>query len=98
MDKKQVEEHIIHKYQSEEKMMILIYAQWCVNHDLNPIELYERAYPNQLKNDTLVEIIEQTVPKEEADAISNDIVLSVLQTFGNNDLAMVVQEEIEKQK
>lgn len=98
MDKKQIEEHIIKKYESEEKMMILIYAQWCVNQDLNPVELYERAYPNQLKNEVLMEIVEQTMPKEESEDISNETVLSVLQVFGNDDLAMVIQEEIEKQK
>jgi beta-galactosidase GanA len=96
MDKKQLEEKIIENYQNDEKMMILIFAQWCINHDLDPIGLYQSAYPNQLKNHTLEETMELTVPKNEAEEISDETVLYVLQLFGNDDLAFVVQSEIEK--
>ncbi|WP_047983166.1 hypothetical protein [Ornithinibacillus californiensis] len=96
MDKKQIEEKIIENYQNDEKMMILIFAQWCINHDLDPVALYQSAYPNQLKNHILEETMELTVPKNEAEEISDETVLYVLQLFGNDDLAFVVQNEIEK--
>ena len=79
-------------------MMILIYAQWCINHDLDPKEMYKKAYPNQLQNDALVDALELTVSKQEADEIADQTVLNVLQLFGNDDLAYIVQEEIMKRE
>lgn len=84
--------HVINNYEQDEKMMILIYAQWCVNNDLNPMELYEKAYPSQQKNDALQQAMELTVPKTESEEIANHTVLQALQLFGNNDLAFVVQQ------
>lgn len=71
MDQKQLEEKIIEHYQGEEKMMILVFAQWCVNHDLDPEEVYLRAYPNQSANPALREALELTVPKEEAGEVAD---------------------------
>lgn len=87
-------EFVIKKYQEEERMMILIYAQWCVNMDLDPVKLYQEAYPDQVKNDLLVETLELTLPKEQSEEISNETVLSVLQAFGNDDLAFLLQKVI----
>ncbi|PFN96092.1 hypothetical protein COJ85_24790 [Bacillus sp. AFS076308] len=98
MNSKELEEKIIQHYQGEEKMMILVFAQWCVNHDLDPEELYLRAYPNQSSNPSLREAIELTVPKEEAGEIADQTLLGVLSLFGNDDLAFVVTEEIQKRK
>ncbi|WP_164670924.1 hypothetical protein [Virgibacillus doumboii] len=98
MDKKEVEQKVIESYQHDEKMMILIYAQWCINNDFDPKALYERAYPSQLKNNALTEALELTVPKKESDEIPNQTVLNALQLFGNDDLAFIVQEEIENSK
>jgi hypothetical protein len=98
MNKKELEEKIIENYQGEEKMMILVFAQWCVNHDLDPEELYLRAYPHQAANQALREALELTVPKEEAGEVSNQTLLGVLSLFGNDDLAFVVTEEINKKK
>jgi len=98
MNKKEIEAKIIENYQSDEKMMILIFAQWCINHDLNPEQLYIRAYPSQAKNPALKEALELTVSKEEAGVISNDAVLNVLSLFGNDDLAFIVSEEINNMK
>lgn len=92
------QERVVEQYQKDEKMMILIYAQWCVNQGLDAVELYKQAYPNQGKNDALLTALEQTVAKEEADHISDEIVLQVLQLFGNDDLAFVVQQEITKRR
>jgi len=91
-------QRVIEEYQHDEKMMILIYAQWCINHDLDPQALYREAYPEQPDNKALTEALQQTVVKEEADEIANDLVLNVLQLFGNDDLAFVVQQEIQKRK
>jgi hypothetical protein len=98
MNQKQLEEKIIENYRGEEKMMILVFAQWCVNHDLDPEELYLRAYPNQSSNPTLKEAIELTVLKEEAGEVGDQTLLGVLALFGNDDLAFVVTEELNKLK
>lgn len=96
MDQKEIEKRIIENYQSDERMMILIFSQWCINQGLNQAELYERAYPSQPKNAVLEEIKELTVSKEESEEIADGTLLQVLQLFGNDDLAFIVQEEIEK--
>lgn len=93
-----MEQKVIENYQSDEKVMILIYAQWCINHDLNAKQLYEETYPEQMKNQELIDALEQTVPKAEADVIDDEIVLQVLQLFGNDDLAFMVQTMIEKRE
>jgi len=96
MNPKEMEEQIIANYQRDEQMMILVFAQWCINHDLDPLDLYKRAYPDQINNPALLQTIELTVPKEEAGDISNDTLLGVLSLFGNEDLAFLVTEEILK--
>jgi len=98
VNKKEHEQRVIENYQNDEKMMILIYAQWCINHDLDPKEMYKKAYPSQLQNDALIEALESTVSKQEADEIADQMVLNVLQLFGNDDLAFIVQEEIMKRE
>ncbi len=87
---------VIESYKNDEKMMILVYAQWCINNDLDPKSMYARAYPDQIKNDALREALELTVAKEESEHIPDETVLQVLQLFGNDDLAFIVQEAIDK--
>ncbi|MBS4209969.1 hypothetical protein [Bacillus sp. FJAT-50079] len=94
MNQKNIENKIIANYQNEEKMMILVFAQWCVNHDLDPEDLYLQAYPQQASNQALQEAIALTVPKEEAGEIANNTLLNVLSLFGNDDLAFIVSELI----
>jgi hypothetical protein len=96
MNQKNVEEQIIANYQKDEKMMILVFSQWCINHDLDPEELYTQAYPTQASNQALKDAIDLTVPKEEAGEISDQTLLGVLSLFGNEDLAFVVSEEMQK--
>lgn len=84
------DQHIIKQYEEDEEMMILLFAQWCVNNDLNAHEVYERAYPQQGQNKALDRALQNTVPKEESEEISQDIIITVLQTFGNDDLAFEV--------
>ena len=98
MNKKELEDKIIANYQGEEKMMILIFAQWCINNDLIPEEVYLRAYPNQSANQALKEALDLTVPKEEAGEVKDQTLLGVLSLFGNDDLAFVVTEEMNKRK
>jgi type III secretory pathway component EscR len=84
------EEQIIESYRRDEDMMILVFAQWCVNNGLDPHALYLQAYPEQENNEALRRAIALTVPEEEAGYISDDTVLGVLSLFGNDDLAFVV--------
>lgn len=96
MSNKELEKQIIRNYQRDEQMMILVFAQWCVNHDLDPAELYQHAYPQQTANPALQQAIELTVSKEEAGEIQDDTLLGVLALFGNEELAFIVTEEIQK--
>jgi hypothetical protein len=95
---KELEDELIRNYQREENMMILIFAQWCINHDLDPAELYRSAYPEQMDNASLKQALDLTVPKEEAGEVPDDTLLGVLSLFGNEELAFVVTEEIGKRK
>jgi hypothetical protein len=96
MNSKEMQEKIIENYQKDEHMMILVFAQWCVNHDLDPATLYQKAYPNQGENPALLQGIDLTVPKEESEEIPDTTLLGLLSLFGNDDLAHVVTEEISK--
>ncbi|WP_053366739.1 hypothetical protein [Bacillus sp. FJAT-27245] len=98
MDKKDLQDKIIQNYQADEKMMILIFAQWCINRGLAPEELYLRAYPGQKGNHALREALELTVPKDEAGEVPDQTVLNALSLFGNDDLAFIVAEEIGRRK
>ncbi|AJS57900.1 hypothetical protein [Paenibacillus sp. IHBB 10380] len=90
-----LEEQIKQSYRQDEDMMILVFAQWCINNDLDPVQLYSEAYPHQLHNEQLLKVMELTVSKEEAGDIPDDTVLGVLSMFGNDDLAFVVTEAIQ---
>jgi hypothetical protein len=97
-NRKEMEDRVIESYKSDEKMMILVYAQWCINNDLDPAELYGEAYPDQLQNHALREALELTVEKKESEHIPDQTVLGVLQLFGNDDLAFIVQQKIGERK
>lgn len=75
-------------------MMILVFAQWCINHDLDPEAVYLKAYPDQAENQALQGALALTVPKEEAGDVPDETLLGVLSLFGNDDLAFIVTEEI----
>ncbi len=98
MDRENLEKQIIDQYKQDEQMMILVFAQWCINHDLDPLALYRQAYPHQADNPALLKTLELSVPKEEAGEIGGQTVLDMLSAYGNDDLAMIVSEEIEKLK
>lgn len=96
MNSKEMDQFIIDNYRRDEQTMILVFAQWCVNNNLDATELYTRAYPNQAANEPLQEALALTVPREEADDIDDDTVQAVLSLFGNEELAFVVAEEISR--
>lgn len=98
MKQNELEKHIIEQYKQDEKQMILIFSQWCINHDLDPVVMYEKAYPGQKKNPALTEALEHTLPKEEAMHIPDETVLNALSLFGNDDLAFIVSEEMDRMK
>ena len=87
-----MKDRVIENYQRDEEMMILIFTQWCINHDLNPQEIYGRAYPGQKENEALLKAIDATVSKEESDHIPDETVLTALSMFGNEELGFVVSE------
>ncbi|MBO2945153.1 hypothetical protein JJQ72_14335 [Paenibacillus sp. F411] len=91
---KTMEDRIVDSYRQDEDMMILVFAQWCVNQGLDPLSLYEKAYPDQAGNERLSRGLALTVPKEEAGEIPDSTVMGVLSLFGNDDLAAVVAEAI----
>lgn len=88
------EEYIIKKYQQDEETMIQLYVQWCLNNQIDPIALYQRAYPGQMKNEALLKAVEEN--DHEQIEIGSDTLLEVLQMFGNDDLAFAVMEEVQK--
>lgn len=98
MSNHDVDQKVIENYENAEQMMILVFAQWCINHHLSPLKLYEKAYPMQSENQVLAETVEHTVPESEAETIPDETVLQVLQLFGNDDLAQVVQAEINNRR
>ncbi|RSK27214.1 hypothetical protein EJF36_10160 [Bacillus sp. HMF5848] len=98
MSNNELEQHIIKSYQQDENMMILVFAQWCINNDLDPKIVYARAYPLQGENYALQQAIDLTVPQEESETIPDDTLLAVLSLYGNDDLAIIVTEEIIKRK
>ncbi len=94
MNNENRDEYIIKKYQQDEQIMVQLFVHWCTNHQLDPADLYQRAYPGQLQSSVLIDAIEQA--GTETLAIDHDTLLDILQLFGNDDLAFEVSEEIEK--
>ncbi|ANU26583.1 hypothetical protein [Planococcus versutus] len=94
MDNENRDEYIIKKYQQDEQIMIQLFVQWCTNHQLDPAILYQRAYPDQLQSAVLIDAIEQA--DTEILDIDHDTLLDILQSFGNDELAFVVSQAIEK--
>ncbi len=92
------QQEIIQKYQEDEQMMILLFAQWCVNHQLQAMDLYLRAHPEQTTNLPLQQALNQTLIAEESPEISDELLLELLFLFEQHELAQVVSDEIKKEK
>lgn len=94
MEYDNLEEYIIKKYQQDESVMIQLFVGWALNNQLDPVLLYQRAYPSQAQNKALAQAVEQ---RDFSDTeISDETLLDLLQMFGNDDLAFVASEEMEK--
>lgn len=89
---------VIENYQKDEAMMVLIFSQWCVNNDVNAIEIYEQAYPEQARNNLLKEKYEEAIEAGKSDTVDDLTVFTVLEIFGNTDLAFEVQRIIDARK
>ncbi|AOV09118.1 hypothetical protein BI350_06030 [Sporosarcina ureilytica] len=75
--------------------MIHLFIEWCRNHQLDPHTVYHLAYPEQEKNSLLTEILEE-VDQQAPLNIPDHTLLEVLQYFGNDELAFVIVDLIEK--
>lgn len=95
MEFRNIDEQIIQKYKEDETLMIRLFVQWCSNNELNPHTLYKKAYPYQIENAALQEVIESDDGFDDVH-IDNETMLDVLQLFGNEDLAFVVADEIDR--
>ncbi|WP_432357923.1 hypothetical protein [Sporosarcina sp. UB5] len=96
MEFRNINEQIIQQYKEDETLMIRLFVQWCSNNELDPHTVYKKAYPDQMENAALQEVIESDDGFEEFH-IDNETMLDVLQLFGNEDLAFVVADEMERQ-
>lgn len=95
MDQKKLQEFIIKKYQDEERTMVHLFIEWCREHKHDPHAVYQLAYPNQSENAIIIELMEE-LSEQEPLHIPNHTLLEVLQLFGNDELAFVIAELIEK--
>lgn len=95
MEPKDLTELIIQKYKEDETLMIRLFVQWCANHTLDPHALYKKAYPQQGINPALTKVIEDDEGFDDL-YIDNETMLDVLQLFGNDDLAFVVSDEMQR--
>ncbi|MEI4768301.1 hypothetical protein WAX74_01360 [Psychrobacillus sp. FJAT-51614] len=89
-------ENVIAQYKEEENVMISLFAQWCVNHNLDAAQLYNKAYPLQQDNELLLSIIEIT--EKNSLHVDTETLMQVLQLFGNDDLAIEVFQAAENRK
>ncbi|MCP3025773.1 hypothetical protein [Halobacillus sp. A5] len=94
MNKNEVEKRIIEKYRQDEDMMILLFAQWCRNNNMDPLQVYKEAYPDQPQNVKLEIAIDAVVPKEQSDEISTAALFEILSIFDNDELAFKINEYI----
>lgn len=97
-DTKSLDEQVIENYQKDERMMVLVFAQWCVNNEVDANELYKKAYPEQQTNALLVEAFKKATEAGKTDQVDDITVFSVLEIFGNSDLAFEVQAVVDKRK
>lgn len=97
-DTKSLDEQVIENYQKDERMMVLVFAQWCVNNEVDANELYKKAYPEQQTNALLVEAFKEATEAGKTDQVDDITVFSVLEIFGNSDLAFEVQAVVDKRK
>ncbi|WP_227394867.1 hypothetical protein [Jeotgalibacillus aurantiacus] len=94
MNQKELAQHIIQKYQEDEKIMVLLFIQWCQDQNLDPEKLYKEAYPAQPANSFLKQLMDDQVSTDMD--IDAGTLIQVMQTFGNDDLAHVIAKYAER--
>ncbi|QTD41327.1 hypothetical protein [Sporosarcina sp. Te-1] len=95
MDRHTIQKKIIELYQEDEMVMIRLFIQWCQKNGLDPRILYSKAYPEQNGNEVLNQLLASEENHDDI-IVGNETMLDLLQLFGNDDLAFVVAEEVEK--
>lgn len=74
----------------DEEAMILVFVKWCMNHDLDPVMVYQKAYPAQEVPIVLMDALQKTVPEAESMQIPLDLLVEWLCSYGNDELAFVL--------
>lgn len=97
-EERNINQWIVQKYQQDEQTMILLFAQWCVNHHVNALSLYRLAYPEQPENLLLKQALKLTLPAEESPVISTELLQEVLLLFEQVDLAQLIIDISKKEK
>lgn len=95
MNQQAIQDFIIKKYEDEERTMVHLFIEWCRNHHYDPHKVYQLAYPEQVENPIVTEILEE-LDNQQPINIPTDTLLEVLQLFGNDALAFVITELIDK--
>lgn len=96
MNHSERDQYIIERYQAGEAEMILLFVEWYHNYDLNSLEIYREAYPNQEFPEKLIEMNQELIESKEAVQIEKSLLLEVLQLYGNDNLAYVVTNYADK--
>lgn len=58
----------------------------------------EKLIHKQMNNSILKEVIDWTVDASESDPIDTEMIIQILQAYGNDDLAMIVFEKSQEMK
>lgn len=86
-------QEVINDYKKEERMVVLLFAQWCINHDLDPLDVYKEAYPNQFPSEVLQDVLQDTVPKEVSEEIPIETLSQALHAFGHDELVFLCHQK-----
>lgn len=90
-----IDAFIIQKYKEEEDLMIRLFIQWCHNHEVDPHQIYQIAYPEQQTNQRLQELLLEAEEEQEFQ-IDDETMFDVLQIYGNDALAFVMSEVLQR--
>ncbi len=78
--------------------MVLLFAYWCKAQGIDPHALYQKAYPQQGKNQLLDDAWKAMMAEDVSLELSTEALITLLQTFGNDDLAFEVYQVAQKVK
>ena len=95
MDFKNIDEQVIQKYQQDEQLMIRLFVQWCANNEVGSPRVIQTCISKATRKCHHEENHRRSRSEDDID-IDNETMLDVLQLFGNEDLAFIVADEIER--